>query len=106
MTSHRKHPKGGAPDEVWEDLVVSILSVNNYSLEHTYRFIEGLREQGVCQPKNLMRWDLEEISRRLRAAGYDRGSFMNNQFALRLSSLGVLIENKGLDRCTAILSGG
>jgi endonuclease III-like uncharacterized protein len=93
------------PDDVWEDLVVSILSVNNYSLEHTHRFIVGLRKQGVCHPKNLIRWDLDEIGRRLKAAGYDRGSFMNNQFALRLSALGVMIESKGLETCSRIISG-
>lgn len=106
MPSREKHRNDDVHEEVWEDLVISILSVNNYSLEHTYRFLDGLRKQGVCHPKNLMRWELEEIRRRLNAAGYDRGSFMNYQFALRLSSLGVLLENKGVDRCTAIISGG
>jgi len=92
-------------EDAWEDLVVSILSVNNYSLEQAYRLLPGLREQGLSYPSNLIRWDLSEIGKRLVAAGYDRGSFMTNQFALRLSALGVMIESKGQEDFVRIITG-
>lgn len=91
-------------DDAWGDLVVSILSVNQYSLERTYRSIDGLREQGLFRPENLMRLELSEIVWRLKSAGCDRGKFMTNLFALRLAALGMLIETKGLEACAKILS--
>jgi hypothetical protein len=92
-------------DNPWEDLVVSILSVNQYSLERTYLSIEGLRREGLFDPQHLMSWSQSEILERLKAAGCDRGPFMTSLFALRLSNLGVLIESKGIDACGKVISG-
>ena len=88
----------------WEDLVVSILSVNNYSLEKTYCCINGLREQGLFSPENLIRWNPGEIGSRLKSAGYDRGRFMTGLFAQRLTALGMLIASTGPEVCTKIIS--
>ncbi len=104
MAQEKSNNKARAND-AWEDLVVSILSVNNYSLEQTYRLLPGLREQEVCSPSTLMRLDLSEVGKRLMAAGYNRGSFMTNQFALRLIALGLMIERKGLEDCARIIAG-
>ena len=68
-------------DNPWEDLVVSLLSVNNRSVESTYAHISSLRKQGLFELKNLARWDHDTISKRLQAGGYDRGSFMTDLFA-------------------------
>jgi hypothetical protein len=65
-----------AVDDPWEDLVVSLLSVNQYSLERTYESIKGLREQGLFNPTKLKQWDHGEFVARLKAAGCDRGPFM------------------------------
>jgi len=94
-----------AKDDAWEDLVVSILSVNQYSLERTYQSLEGLREQGLSDPHRLMHWGQAEIADRLKAAGCDRGPFMTNLFALRLCNLGMLIERRGLETCMRIIWG-
>src|ERR1700761_5002013 len=104
MAQEKPNRKVRAGD-AWEDLVVSILSVNNYSLEQAYGLLPRIREQGLSYPSNLMRWDLDEIGKRLVAAGYDRGSFMTNQFALRLSALGVMIESKGQEEFGRIITG-
>src|ERR1035441_2872807 len=93
-----------AIDDVWEDLVVSILSVNQYSLERTYQSIQGLRKQGLLDPNKLMYWGQGEIVDRLKAAGCDRGPFMTNLFALRLCNLGALMEGRGVDACRKIMS--
>jgi hypothetical protein len=92
-------------DDPWEDLVVSLLSVNQYSLEKTYRHLDGLRKQGLFLPGNLSRWDQKEIVRRMKAAGYDRGEFMTKLFALRLANLGCFVDEKGVEACFEIVSG-
>jgi hypothetical protein len=93
-----------AIDNPWEDLVVSILSENQYSLERTYRCLEGLREQGLLDPNKLMRWGQADIVNRLKSAGCDRGFFMTNLFGLRLCNLGTLIQHSGVDACTKTIS--
>lgn len=93
-----------ANDDPWEDLVVALLSVNQYSLEKTYENVDGLRTQGLFSPKNLASWDKEEILRRLKAGGCDRGEFMTNLFAIRLANLGQFVSENDPDACFAVLS--
>jgi len=92
-------------DNPWEDLVVSVLSVNNRSVESTYAHISSLRKQGLFEPKNLARWDHDTISKRLQAGGYDRGSFMTDLFAGRLANLGKHVEQVGTVACLKVISG-
>jgi hypothetical protein len=93
-------------DNPWEDVVVSILAVNQYSLERTYAAVPGLRQEKVFSPENLSRWPIEEIADRLRRGGCDRGAFMTNLFAKRLSSLGKWVQSKGFVECEKILTCG
>jgi hypothetical protein len=92
-------------DDPWEDLVVSLLSVNNCSLERTYQSIEGLRKERLSDPTNLEKWGHGDLVARLKAAGCDRGPFLTNLFAFRLANLGALIHSKGVDACTKVISG-
>ena len=78
--------------------------MNRYSLERTYSSFERLREQGLVDPNQLVCLGPGEIVARLKSAGYDRGPFMTNLFALRLCNLGMLIELRGVEACTKILS--
>jgi hypothetical protein len=91
-------------DNPWEDLVISILSVNNWSLDHTYRLVDGLRKEGLFDPQHLMEWDHKDIAKHLKAAGCNRGLFMTNLFALRLANLGTLIDRRGVEHCAKIIS--
>ena len=75
-------------DEIWEELIVSILAVNNRSLEKTYALLPLLRKAGIVDPANLTRWDVEEVVARLKTAGLDWGSYMTRLFARRFVSLG------------------
>jgi hypothetical protein len=93
----------GTQDCPWDDLVVSILSVNQYSLERTYVLLQGLREQKVTDPRSLASWGSEEFEMRLRAAGCDRGSLMTNLFAHRLAALGALVRRMGIDECEKVI---
>jgi hypothetical protein len=91
-------------DSLWEDLFVSVLSVNQYSLERTYAALPLLRGSGLLSPENLCKFELGEIISRLKAADCDRGKFMTNLFATRLSNLGMMIESRGIAQCRRILS--
>jgi len=95
--------RANALDYPWDDLVVSILSVNQYSLERTYGLLQGLRDQKVTDPSSLACWDPREIENRLRSSGCDRGSFMTKLFAERLGALGRLIRARGVDECEKVL---
>jgi hypothetical protein len=90
-------------DILWEDLVLAILSVNQYSLEKTYLAAETLRREGLFHPQNLARWTSKEIGTRLRNGGYDRGGFMTWLFADRLESLGKFVESVGVEECEKVL---
>ncbi|TVP63094.1 MAG: hypothetical protein EA343_08985 [Nodularia sp. (in: Bacteria)] len=90
-------------NNVWEDLVISILSVNQYTLSKTYLSIETMRQVGLFNPDNLIQWDSNEINEHLRQGGCERGSFMTNLFAERLAALGALIANQGISKCEQIL---
>jgi hypothetical protein len=89
-------------DNPWEDLVLSILSVNSYPLERTYLAVDTLRREGLFCPQNLARWTPSEIGTRLRHGGYDRGG-MTWLFADRLESLGRFAVSKGAEECERIL---
>lgn len=98
MSHDMERPTGtSAIDDPWADLIISVLSVNQYSLDKTYGALEGLRAQGLLDPRNLVRWGHAEIADRLIAGGCDRGPFMTNLFANRIRNLGVAVEAKGID---------
>jgi hypothetical protein len=88
---------------LWEDLVIAMLSVNQYSLERTYSSNALLREQGLFEPENLARWGVDEICERLCKGGCNRGSYMSKLFAVRLACLGDFIAREGVDHCVEIL---
>src|SRR5690348_5862217 len=90
-------------DSPWEDLVISILSVNQYSLEKTYACLSLLRKSGLFSPENLSKWDLEFIVDQLKSAGCDRGPFMTKLFARRLACLGMAVKSHGAEVCKRVL---
>jgi hypothetical protein len=105
LTPEQEHTTRAPDDDPWEDLVISMLAVNQYSLQHTYRSIDGLRRAGLFDPQNLMDWDQDQIVQHLKSAGCDRGMYMTSLFAVRLGNLGALIESRGLEGCSKIISG-
>jgi hypothetical protein len=93
-------------DNPWEDLVIALLSVNQYSLERTYPLLEGIRAEKLADMQHLAAWTVPQIEERLKAASCDRGSFMTGLFAQRLHSLGEYIERHNIARCELTLRSG
>jgi hypothetical protein len=91
---------------LWEDLVVSILSVNSYSLEKAFSYAGALRWEGLCNPHELSKLSSDEIAARLRKSGLDRGEFMTNLLANRLASLGEFITIRGANKIEQVLLSG
>lgn len=94
--------ESNAPDSPWEDLVIAILAVNQYSLEKAYACKSGLQAQELTVPGKLTKL-ADEIQRRLRASGCDRGDFMTHLFAKRLSALGEHIRSVGVEQSSEFL---
>jgi len=92
-------------DELWSDLVVALLSVNNHSLEKTYVYIQELKSAGLCSPGNLSRLEMDDIVKRLEGAGFNRGAFMTRLYAKRLWSLGAAVSKIGVERFTRVIAG-
>jgi hypothetical protein len=103
MVAQQTEHDGNLQDELWTDLVVAMLAVNNRTLEETYAHIQGLKTAGLCSPENLSRWGVDEIVQRLQKAGCNRGAFMTLLFAKRLSSLGATVSSTGIEKFTSIL---
>lgn len=76
----------------WPDLVMAMLSVNNYPLTKVFSLFDALEANGLFDPRNLACWNHEKIARSLTAAGYNRGAVLTAMFTERLSSLGRLAE--------------
>lgn len=104
MVQHHPQLEAQSPDQLWSDLVVSMLSVNNHSLEKAYACIGGLLAEGLCAPENLSKWSVDELARRLIEAGCNRGSFMTQLYAKRLSALGAAVNDMGIEEFTRIVS--
>jgi hypothetical protein len=92
--------------DVWEDLVISMLSVNSCSIEKVYPLRESLRTEGLFDPLNLAKSSHEDIASRLERAGYNRGTFMTALLSLRLLSLGLFLESRSVAGCAEILASG
>jgi hypothetical protein len=103
MTKQSGHSKDVVV--AWEDLVLSILSVNNYSIEKAYTIADALRVQGLFDPQQLARWDAGEIAKRLNFGGYVRGTYMTGLLTSRLAALGEAIRQHGLEKCSRIITG-
>lgn len=90
----------------WADLVIAILSVNNYPLEKTFALFESLEDNGLFDPTVLAGLSATDVARKLGAAGYNRGDTMTAIFTERLSSLGQLTSSVPVESASRILKTG
>jgi len=90
----------------WADLVMSILSVNNYPLDRTFALFDGLKAEGLFEPVVLAETTASGIAQKLCAAGYNRGRGMTEIFTERLLSLGCFLAEHALDDVERVLVHG
>jgi endonuclease III-like uncharacterized protein len=91
-------------DLVFEYLFIAVLSVNQYTVEKTWRRREELRQHGAFQPTAVASMRTIEIERLLRDAGLDRGPFMTKLFAERLQTVSRFIHDVGIAEARRILN--
>jgi hypothetical protein len=83
------------------ELVISILAVNQYSLEKTYLLKDSLKSAGLFDFEILMNSSAKDLEHLLKEGGCNRGEFMTSLFASRLNSLGDFIKKEGLQNFKA-----
>lgn len=93
-------------EQLYEALVVAVLSVNNYPLEKAWPIRGRLKSAGLFEPETLASVPVGDLVERLRVAGYDRGAFLTDLVASRLKSVGAFLEDYGVGRATQMLSSG
>jgi 3-methyladenine DNA glycosylase/8-oxoguanine DNA glycosylase len=98
----------------FEDLVIAVLAVNNFSLERAYSLREALDREGLFSVKTIRELPVQEVAAALERAKYQRGSFMTPLLARRLKTLADVagrdnftesISSKDPDRITKALTG-
>lgn len=91
---------------IWQDIIISILSINQYTLSHTYRKSDELKAVGMFDPLNITTWNADEIEAKLKQGGCDRGEFMTRLFSERIAALGDLISDNGCQEFESVLLKG
>lgn len=85
--------------QIFEDLIVSVLAVNNYSLHKAYGLLYKLREVGILDLSVLSGEALNarEIRGKLVAAGYNRGEYVEVLISERIEKILSSIRGMGSD---------
>lgn len=88
---------------IWANLVIAMLSVNNYPLDKTWQIFDLLKGNGLFDPHNFALWSHEELYQRLIASNYSRGA-MTGIFVNRLLTISNLLDD--MKSCEHILVNG
>ena len=85
--------EGNRTERCWQDLILSMLAVNNYPIERLLTIREQLIAAGLLDPNNLAIWGVDGVTARLKTSGYNRGG-LTELYADRLVSLGKLFSRE------------
>lgn len=103
--------------EIFADLLISMLTVNLWSLEKAFPLHDGLLREGLLDIESVSEMSPEEVFPRLERAGYRRGEFMIGLLSERIlntartlagngiQELSMLIENKEIKKLDELLLG-
>ncbi len=78
------------------DLIVSVLAVQNFSIERAFGLLNALETQGLLDLREVASVTEAEVLRRLEAAGLNRGPFFNPLFAKRIHTIARTLGADGL----------
>ena len=85
-----------------EDILLAMLSVNNYPVTDAWALLPALRTAGLFDAARVASMDQSEIVARLKMAGYDRGK-ITEILAPRLQALMRAAEDGVLDGVSMIV---
>jgi hypothetical protein len=88
-----------------EDLLVAVLSVNNYAVTKTWELLPGLRQSGLTDPMAVADMDAAAVLRRLQSAGYVRGG-ITDIVAPRVQTLMARVASGELDMLPGLVDAG
>ena len=91
-------------EELIGDLVVSVLSVNLWTIEKTFKIYDGLREEGLFDFDAVAALPETEVFARLERAGYTRGDFMVGMLAGRLRSVALALSGQGQEKLRQLVT--
>ena len=77
---------------IWANLVIAMLSLNNFPLDKTWKIFDQLNANGLFDPHNFAKWSYEELSQKLIASNYNRGA-MTGIFVERLLTISNLLDD-------------
>jgi hypothetical protein len=89
-----------------ENLLVALLSVNQWSVEKVYGLVEGFREAGLFDFDSVARLDEAELTRRLGTAGYNRGTYLTPMMASRVGSLAGVLKGGTVRKLADFIASG
>ena len=88
---------------VWERLICSMISVNQWDIKKTLKIIESMRANNMFEIESFKDLNVIEIGSNLKKSGYDRGS-LTYMIAERLIKTSVIISKKGVSSTEELLS--
>jgi hypothetical protein len=89
-------------EEQFDVIVASVLAVNRFPLLRAQELVPHLRFAGLLDPEVVLAMDIQSVTNRLAATGYDRGA-LTVMFARRLVALVKALHDKTLDPVVSAL---
>lgn len=88
---------GEGTENIFTDLVIAILSVNNWSMEKVGVILPNLHSQQLTNPHFIKGSGFPEVFSRLNGAGYGRSEYITSLVTDRLLDLGRKYVDSGLE---------
>jgi hypothetical protein len=85
------------------DLVIAMLSVNNWPLDKSFALREELKRLGMFDLDCLSKMSRDEIFRRLVAAGYKRSDYVVHLLVDRFQNMASVLSGGGIDRLRSLI---
>lgn len=100
-------PKTGTGDsELIGDLVIAMLTVNNWPLEKACEMRAALEREGVFDLARLSKFSHEGLFQRLRRAGYTKSDYVVGLLCDRLQAMAEELCGDGLTTLKRLLEAG
>lgn len=94
------------PGRVTEDLVVAMLTVNNWALEKAWGLLPELTSLELCDAQCLSILSHEEIFARLKRAGYAKSDYVVGLLADRMREMAKVMTATSPERLTELMESG